>query len=102
MRRTTARSQRDSAPGHTVRAPQQPTPASTGAKDVAEGASTPIWSDALRAFKRELLGRTLIETGGNRTAAARRPGLQRTYLLRLIRDLAVDVPPARASRPGWL
>lgn len=43
-------------------------------------------------FKREFLQRTLEAHGGNRTYAARTLGLQRTYLLRLIRDLEIRVP----------
>ena len=46
----------------------------------------------------KLYGRCLIEaalhrTGGNRTHAAAQLGLQRTYLLRLIRELECSVPP---------
>ena len=36
-------------------------------------------------FRRELLRETLAESGGNQTEAARRLGLQRTYLARLIK-----------------
>jgi DNA-binding NtrC family response regulator len=43
-------------------------------------------------FKRRLIETTLTELGGNRTRAARALGLQRTYLLRLIREFAVHVP----------
>jgi DNA-binding NtrC family response regulator len=43
-------------------------------------------------FKKELLTTTLEAHGGNRTHAARTLGLQRTYLLRLMRDLEVRVP----------
>lgn len=52
-------------------------------------------------FKRELITRTLIAHGGNRTHAAKTLGLQRTYLLRLIRELGLRVPPpTRACRNG--
>lgn len=52
-------------------------------------------------FKRDLLTRALIAHGGNRTHAAKTLGLQRTYLLRLIRQLALSVPsPPRARRNG--
>ena len=44
-------------------------------------------------FKRELLRTALESHRGNRTHAARALGLQRTYLLRLMRDLKVRVPP---------
>ena len=50
-------------------------------------------------FKRRLIEAMLHETRGNRTHAARALGLQRTYLLRLIRELGVAAPPAQ-RRPG--
>jgi DNA-binding NtrC family response regulator len=56
---------------------------------------TATYSDAVTAFKRELLTRELHAHAGNRTATSRALGLQRTYLLRLIRDFGVDVPPPR-------
>ncbi|HEX6883212.1 MAG TPA: sigma-54 dependent transcriptional regulator, partial [Planctomycetota bacterium] len=39
----------------------------------------------VEAFRRELLRQTLAESGGNQSEAARRLGLQRTYLARLVR-----------------
>jgi len=39
----------------------------------------------VEGFRRALLRDTLAETGGNQTEAARRLGLQRTYLARLVR-----------------
>jgi len=59
-------------------------------------AQSVTWHEEVRRFKRELLERVLVETGGNRTHAARQLGVQRTYLMRLIRDLDVLV----AARPG--
>lgn len=59
------------------------------------------WHEAVDAFKRELLERALVAAGGNRTHAARALGLQRTYLLRLMREFEVHVPRVtgpRASR----
>jgi hypothetical protein len=55
-------------------------------------------------FKRRLIETTLTELGGNRTWTARALGLQRTYLLRLMREFAVHVPagavpPRRAAQP---
>jgi DNA-binding NtrC family response regulator len=52
--------------------------------------------------ERELVLRTLAGCNGNRTHAARALGLQRTYLLRLIRDLGVAAPPPppRRRRPA--
>jgi DNA-binding NtrC family response regulator len=49
---------------------------------------------AVSEFKRRLIEATLHQMRGNRTHAARALGLQRTYLLRLIRDLQVTAPPA--------
>jgi DNA-binding NtrC family response regulator len=40
----------------------------------------------------------LHQARGNRTHAARALGLQRTYLLRLIRDLGVAAPPPPPRR----
>lgn len=55
---------------------------------------------AVEEFKRRLIEAALRQSGGNRTHAARGLGLQRTYLLRLIRDLAVSAPPPpNGSRP---
>jgi hypothetical protein len=48
---------------------------------------------AVEEFKRRLIEAALRQSGGNRTRAARCLGLQRTYLLRLIRDLGVSAPP---------
>ena len=44
-------------------------------------------------FKRRLIESTLHQMRGNRTHTARALGLQRTYLLRLIRELGVAAPP---------
>jgi DNA-binding NtrC family response regulator len=49
-------------------------------------------------FKRRLIEATLRQAQGNRTHAARALGLQRTYLLRLIRELGVTAPPAPVRR----
>ena len=59
------------------------------------------YHDAVSEFKRRLIESTLREVEGNRTHAARALGLQRTYLLRLIRDLRVAAPPPppRRRRP---
>ena len=58
--------------------------------------ATPGYHGAVSDFKRRLIETTLHETRGNRTHAARTLGLQRTYLLRLIRDLGVAAPPPAA------
>jgi DNA-binding NtrC family response regulator len=56
------------------------------------------YHEAVSAFKRRLIEITLHEVRGNRTHAARALGLQRTYLLRLIRDLNVTAPPPPERR----
>lgn len=53
---------------------------------------------AVSDFKRRLIEATLRQMRGNRTHTARALGLQRTYLLRLIRDLRVAAPPPPAPR----
>ena len=53
---------------------------------------------AVSEFKRRLIERSLLEARGNRSHAARALGLQRTYLLRLMRDLNVEAPPAPDRR----
>ena len=64
----------------------------------------PGFHGAVSDFKRRLLEATLTQAGGNRTRAARALGLQRTYLLRLIREFEIRVPPAplpgRRAEPG--
>src|SRR5437879_13860202 len=52
----------------------------------------PTWHEAIATFKRELIVRALRQSRGNRTRAARTLGLQRTYLLRLMREMGVTVP----------
>jgi len=49
-------------------------------------------------FKRRLIAATLLQMRGNRTHTARALGLQRTYLLRLIRELGVAAPPPPMRR----
>jgi len=58
----------------------------------------PGFHGAVSEFKRRLIETTLRQFRGNRSQAARALGLQRTYLLRLIRDLGVAAPPSLA--PG--
>ena len=59
---------------------------------------TPGFHGAVSEFKRRLIEATLSQFGGNRSQTARALGLQRTYLLRLIRELGVTAPPSLA--PG--
>jgi DNA-binding NtrC family response regulator len=60
--------------------------------------STTGYHGAVSDFKRRLIEATLHQARGNRTHAARALGLQRTYLLRLIRDLGVAAPPPPPRR----
>src|SRR5438067_5156151 len=53
----------------------------------------PGFHGAVTDFKRRLIEATLTQAGGNRTRAARALGLQRTYLLRLMREFQVRIPP---------
>jgi DNA-binding NtrC family response regulator len=53
---------------------------------------------AVHEFKRRLIEATLHQARGNRTHAARALGLQRTYLLRLMRELHVAAPPPPVRR----
>ena len=55
----------------------------------------PGYHGAVTEFKRRLIEATLFQLGGNRTRTARALGLQRTYLLRLIREFGVNVPHAQ-------
>jgi transcriptional regulator with GAF, ATPase, and Fis domain len=58
---------------------------------------------AVGEFKRRLIEATLAQAGGNRTRAAKALGLQRTYLLRLMREFHIHFPaaspPPRRSDP---
>ena len=55
---------------------------------------------AVSEFKRRLIEATLSQSGGNRTRAARALGLQRTYLLRLIREFEIRIPPPATPPRG--
>ena len=59
----------------------------------AEARPTVGFHGAVSDFKRRLIEATLTQAGGNRTRAARALGLQRTYLLRLMREFEVRIPP---------
>ena len=59
----------------------------------------PGFHGAVTDFKRRLIETTLTQLGGNRTRTARALGLQRTYLLRLMREFEIHVPAA-ARPPG--
>jgi len=51
--------------------------------------------ETIRNFKRLLLEVTLAEHGGNRSRTAVALGLERTYLLRLIKQFTVRCAPGR-------
>lgn len=55
--------------------------------------------DTVRDFKRLLLEVTLAEHGGNRSRTAVTLGLERTYLLRLIKQFKVKCPPGQIGGP---
>ena len=59
----------------------------------------PGFHGAVTEFKRRLIEATLFQLDGNRTRTARALGLQRTYLLRLIREFGVNVPPPGTPAP---
>ena len=50
-------------------------------------------------FRRRYLTQMLEAHGGNRSHTARAIGLQRTYLLRLMRAYAINVPTLRRGSP---
>jgi DNA-binding NtrC family response regulator len=51
--------------------------------------------DSVADFKRFLLEAALAEHGGNRSRTAVALGLERTYLLRLIKQFKVRIPPPK-------
>lgn len=56
------------------------------------------YHEAVAAFKRQLLVHMLAAHGGNRTRTARALGLQRTYLLRLLREFGLNASHAAMVR----
>jgi hypothetical protein len=57
--------------------------------------------EAVSAFKRQLIIDTLSSFNGNRSRAAAALGIERTSLLRLIRDLELEaVPRGQRGRPA--
>jgi len=84
------------APGTAPRPSSPRTPkglSDEGVPPTAAARPLPGFHGAVSDFKRRLIEATLTQSGGNRTRAARALGLQRTYLLRLIREFEVRVPP---------
>ncbi len=64
-----------------------PTIASIGSKEPSVGLS---YSKNIGAYRRQLILRALSESQGNRAAAAKALGLQRTYLSRLLKTLRIS------------
>jgi DNA-binding NtrC family response regulator len=61
------------------------------------------YAEAVRRFKLGLLRDALAQSGGSRSAAARRLGLHPSNLTRMIRELRIDVPvPPRAGEAARL
>ena len=54
----------------------------------------------MQEFRVTLIRETLEKYAGNRTRTAKALGLQRTYLLRLIRDYEIKIPPAVCTNPA--
>jgi len=76
-------------------------PAPTTMTTAASTLPRPLgYHGAVSDFKRRLIETTLQQMRGNRTHAARVLGLQRTYLLRLMRELGVAAPPPPPRRTG--
>ena len=93
LRREATRVAREAtAARETIPPPREGREAPSGERAPAADAPA-TWHGAIRQFKRELLERALASVGGNRTHAARALALQRTYLVRLLRDLDVPAPP---------
>jgi Nif-specific regulatory protein len=61
--------------------------ASGGSKESSVGLS---YSKNIGAYRRQLILRALSESQGNRAAAAKALGLQRTYLSRLLKTLRIS------------
>jgi transcriptional regulator with PAS, ATPase and Fis domain len=55
------------------------------------------YSTAVRAFKQQLIRDALVRADGSRSAAARALGVHPTNLMRMIRELEIDVPAARGA-----
>ena len=57
--------------------------------------------EAVSAFKRRLVEDALARHGGNRSRAAVALGIERTSLLRIIRELGIEgLPPGQPGRPS--
>jgi DNA-binding NtrC family response regulator len=76
-----------------------PAPPNTGQAPTPVVSAGPVvgFHGAVTEFKRRLIEATLSQMGGNRTRTARALGLQRTYLLRLMREFGITGPPAPSA-----
>jgi len=52
-----------------------------------------VYQQRVDEFRKAFLCEALLAHGGNRTRTAKTLRIQRTYLLRLIKDFQIDVPP---------
>jgi DNA-binding NtrC family response regulator len=73
-----------------------PVPGAEADPDANQAASG-RYHEAVVAFKRNLLRAALTRANGNRTRAAEALGLQRTYLLRLVKELGIRGPEEEAE-----
>jgi len=67
----------------------------------SDPAALASYGDALRAFKVQLVARALRDAGGSHAEAARRLGVHRSNLARMVRELGLRErarPPARPAR----
>ena len=79
--------------------PQRVPPCHQGSQDIAPriAATEPaasvnglVYHHAVDAYRKRLILNALSETRGNRTAAAKLLGLERSYLLRLMRSFGIN------------
>ena len=59
----------------------------------------PSYYELVRAYKRALILGAVAAADGNRTRAAAQLGMNRSYLLRLIRELGIALPRPRRGVP---
>jgi DNA-binding NtrC family response regulator len=65
------------------------------------GGANLSYAQAVRSFKAEIVANALAAAGGNRAEAARRLGLHRSNLVRMIRELGVEPAQQRPrTAPG--
>lgn len=69
-----------------------------GGDRIGQNGSVTTYGKAVGEFKKQLLVNALQACRGNRTRAARALGLQRTYLMRLIRHFNIAIPPPGRGR----